>query len=502
MKPVTAVILAGLTWGAISLGQPGQAHSEGVKTHFKQYTIFTYDHKDYLCEPYKVKKNDWLYKIFRQKGEISASDFPRFLRIFRKLNPQLSNIDAIAPGNRIMIPLKEVDKATYVQKKEGIVEVPVLEFSLKLTKKEVDAYIHSHVVKSGDTVSALLGKEFLKKGGAVSEVGKKTFTSLNPEIKDINRIYAGSHVLIPEADILSQPWLETLLETGYRNIDSVRPSPPAKQKRVTSREQETPPRAILSPGDISRLKRYAQLIQGTVMNKGKVFFPGKDGEPAQILDLSKTPVLEAPSGQKTLILPNESKAETLDRDLVTAMKDYWKGIRLRQLNQAISGHPIQEKNPMELRPVSFDKLIEALLGVTPYTYGGKAQFPITLKHIEMNVSLGRITHDAKPDILVNTGNVYGKALDILMEQGYEILDLSNAGTVNQAVLLLFSKLGYETWKNPSFYTGGRVEDIQGVYVSKGSERTFITATTPQDNANTFLREEGIKLLKLDRNEGL
>jgi len=473
--------------------------SEGVKTHFKEYTIFTYKNADYLCEPYEVKKDDWLYKIFRQKGEISASDFPRFLKIFKKLNQQLSNIDAIAPGIQIMIPLKQVDKDTYVQKQKGIVEVPVLEFSLSFGKKDVEAFIRKHMVQAGDTVSTLLGKEFLKKGGAVSKMGEKTFTSLNPDISDINRIYAGAPVLIPEPGILSQPWLETLIDKGYKNIGQRPAKPGHYNPSVSDLRPHTP---ILSHRDINRLKRYAQLIQGTLMHEGKVFFPGKNGEPARILDLSQTPVLEENSGQKTLVLPSDTGAAALDQDLVKAMKEYWKGIRLQQFNQTLQGHNLLPVKTMNEKPASPDMLIKALLTITPFDFGTKGKFPVALKHIEMTVSLHRITHDSRPDILINAGEVYGQALDTLEQQGYDILNLSHDMTCSQITLLLFSKLGYETWKNPSFYTDGKVETIKGIYVSKDADRHFITAADPLENALAFLNQEGIQILKLDEETGL
>jgi hypothetical protein len=37
----------------------------------------------YLCDAYIVQKNDWIYKIFRQKGEISADDFQGVFTHFR-----------------------------------------------------------------------------------------------------------------------------------------------------------------------------------------------------------------------------------------------------------------------------------------------------------------------------------------------------------------------------------------------------------------------------------
>ncbi|MCG8619295.1 MAG: hypothetical protein MI802_23995, partial [Desulfobacterales bacterium] len=262
-------IVYGLVWGLLLLCQPLSGGSEGVKTYYKQYTIFTFDHEDYLCEPYLVKKNDWLYKIFRQKGEISASDFPLFLKIFRKINPKLSNIDAIAPGHQILIPLKRVDKQTYQEQETGTVEVPVLEFSHKFEENDLEKFVRKHTIQSGDTVSTLLGRDFLRKGGAVSEAGKRTFTILNPDIKDINRIYLGTQVLIPDPAILSQPWFETFLARGEPG--SLQPSPVNTAKGNTFSAR---PQPVLSRRDLSRLKRYAQLIQGTLMHQGKMHFPG------------------------------------------------------------------------------------------------------------------------------------------------------------------------------------------------------------------------------------
>jgi len=496
MRSVKIGILTGLTWGILSLGQPVILLSEGVKTHYKEYTIFTHGNLDYLCEPYEIQKDDWLYKIFRKKGEISASDFPKFLNIFRKLNPKLSNIDAIAPGIQVMIPLKQVDKDEYTQKDKGIVEVPVLEFSLEFSKKEVEAFIRGHEVKKGDTVSGLLGKEFLKKGGTVSEIGKQTFTSLNPQINDINRIYIGAHVLVPEPEILYQPWLATLIAQGLPDTGLAENLAPNNQE---ARDEAKPPQSmpILSAGDMGRLKRYAQLIQGTLMNEGKVFFPGKKGEPAQILDLSKTPVLKEISGQKTLVLPANTPALDIDQDLVSAMKAYWKGIRLQELNKALSGTVKRQKDGMDQPSRSIESLIKTLVSITPFSYTAQGNLPVTLKNIKMMISLGRITHDQRNDVLVNTGKVYGQALDFLAQQGYEILNLPVGLTIGETTQRLFSKLEYETWKNPSFYAKGRVQSIQGIYVNKGTEKHFITRVTPSEDALSFLNAEGIFILILD-----
>ncbi len=488
----------GLALGLILLCQPISGFADGVKTYYKQYSIFTFENEEFLCEPYLVQKNDWLYKIFRQKGEISASDFSKFLRIFKKINPKLSNIDAIAPGHQILIPLKRIEKQAYQQKEEGVVEVPVLEFSIKFEEKNLTDYIRQHTIQSGDTVSTLLGKEFLKKGGAVSEAGKKTFTLLNPNIQDINRIYLGSQVLVPAPEILSQPWFETFLAQGTHRSGQSKSS--QDKANVPEQPQEkrfqAMPQPVLSPRDLSRLKRYARLIEGTLMHQGKMYFPGKKGQPAKALDLSRTPLLEENDGKKTLVLPPDTPASDFDQDLLRAMKDYWKEIQLEELNKALTRSSLFTRKRLSLDevPKSQNALIGKLISITPYTYKPNEKIPIVQNKIKMTIIMGRIIHPNEPDRLVNTGDVYGQALETIKTQGYDILNLSPDMSIGETSLLLFSKLGYDTWKNPAINENSKVETLYGLYVSRGMEKYFIVRAQPSERANDFLTREGIEVL--------
>ncbi|HCY85476.1 MAG TPA: hypothetical protein DHV36_10115 [Desulfobacteraceae bacterium] len=484
----------GLVWGLILISQPLSGAAEGVKTYYKQYSIFTFDNEDYLCEPYLVKKNDWLYKIFRKKGEISASDFPRFLNIFRKINPKLNNIDAIAPGHQILIPLKRVDKRTYQEQDTGTVEVQVLEFSHKFKKNNLENFVRKHTIQAGDTVSNLLGRDFLRKGGAVSETGKKTFTLLNPDVKDINRIYPGVQVLIPDPAILSQPWFDTFLSQGVPG--SIQP--PNTASGGNAFQEKTQP--VLSRRDLTRLKRYAQLIQGTLMHQGKMHFPGQNGADSQILDLTKTPVLEEKDGSKNLILPPDTPPSEFDQDLLAAMKAYWRDLRLRELDKAISeltGHP---KLSLEDIHLSGTPLFEKLLSPTAYTYKPDQKIPIVLNNINVTVTMGRIIHPNEPDLLVNSGSVYGKALEAIETQGYGILNLEPSMTTADICLQLFKKLGFATWKNPAFNTDNHVETIYGILASKETLKIFIVRNEPSDRAKAFLTQENIHILILEESQ--
>ena len=478
-----------MAW-AIILCPPASLSAEGVKTYFKKYKVFTFGNADYLCEPYLVKKDDWLYKIFRQKGEISASDFPRFLTIFRKLNPKLSNIDAIAPGHQILIPLKRVVSQSYQQQETGTVSVPVIEFSPQLQTQQLAQFIRSHTIQSGDTVSALLDKDFLKKGGGLSAIGKHTFTTLNPDIVDVNWIYPGTQILLPDPEILSQPWFKPFLAHGAPAGGPVGPPAPVPPPHKTTS-------APLSGGDLIRLKRYAQLIHGTLMHQGTMHFPGQNGAPGQVLNLSATPVLEEENGRKNLMLPPNPLPSQVDQDLLVAMRAYWKDLRLREADKLIRELTGQPKSDLDGLDLPGNQLIDKLVFATGYTYKPDQKIPIALNNVPISVTMGRLIHPDQPDLLVNNGKVYGKALETIGTQGYGIITLTPEMTPTDICLELYSKLGYGTWKNPAFNAGNRVETIYGIYASKNSQKLLIVRNPPSESANRFLAQEGIQIVILE-----
>ncbi|WP_321494413.1 LysM peptidoglycan-binding domain-containing protein [uncultured Desulfobacter sp.] len=469
--------------------------AQGVKTSFKTYSLFTYNDRSYLCEPYLVQKDEWLYKILRQKGEISSSDFPLFLKIFKTINPQISNIDAISPGSRILIPLKPVDKNDYEHDNNGTVEVPVLEFSAQINPAAVSQHTYKHEVKAGDTLSRLLSKEFLTSGGNVSKVGEKTIFHLNPTIKNINLIYQGAKIVIPDPSILSQPWFNDFVVMGEKILGPgwTKPAGIAGEKK-----SPTPAFPPLSKQDLAYLKRYTRLIRGRLMHRGKLFFPpGSQGRKPEFIDLSQTPVLSNDAGNKTVLLGPDITEETMDSDLVAAMKAYWKDLEFKKISEILQDRDRLGAHSMEDVPSCQESLIETLLAATSYAYDPKAVIPVSLNNVEMSVSLGRISHAHDPDILINSGSVYGSALDILKSQGYQILDLPWDFTVEEICIRLFSQLGYQVWKNPAFNAGRKVNNLSGVYAEKGVERLFLTRTSLFKEALSFLENENVNVILLE-----
>ncbi|WP_320044235.1 hypothetical protein [uncultured Desulfobacter sp.] len=488
-----AAITRGVIIPVILVFTPCAAFSAaGVKTSFKKYSLFTYDNRTYLCEPYLVQENEWLYKIFRQKGEISASDFPLFLKIFKHINPRIDNIDAISPGSRVMIPLKQVDKNAYEQTDNGTVEVPMLAFSAQMTPDNLSRHTHTHKVKAGDTISGLLSKEFLISAGTVSKTGEQAVLHLNPDIKDINHIYQGANIVIPDPSILSQPWFSTFVTMGKEDTPIAEVTPEKDRKEPLKSKP-------ISMAELAHLKRYTQLIQGHLMHQGKLFFPpgNLDASP-NFIDLSKTPVINDDTGKKTVLLGTDVTEASLDPDLISAMKAYWKNLEFKKCSEVLNLSAVRYAQTMKDIPKSQESLIRILLANTPYTYTPQVSFPVSFNKVKMTVSLGRITHEHVPDILINLGNVYGSALERLKNQGYRILNLPPDFTFEKTCIRLFFQLGYQVWKNPSFNVDRKVKSILGVYAEKGMDKLFLTRTPLFKSATTFLKNEKINVIMLDK----
>ena len=451
--------------------------AKGVKTSYKRYSIFKYHNEEVLCEPYTVNKDDWLYKIFRKKGEISEKDFPHFIIIFKEINPQISNIDAIDPGINVLIPLKKVKQGEYDESTPGTVDIPVIEFSTVREDLDLKPFIQAHKIKKGETVSNLIDKEFLQKGGNISEEGLKAFQLANPNIKNINIIYEGADVYLPDPSIKSQPWFKSLLSGQGTQTDFQKKEQKIKQYKLEAYK-------------LTQLKKYSSLIGGTLLSQGKMYFPGKNNS-TSVLDLSATPVIETDDGSKILIISGNN----VNDELLEYVQTYWKDLKTQLISETMD--KIKDpKKPAPKKNVTkeYKKIIETLLSQTNYEYIPNVKIPFMINNITLEASFGRVIRKDTTDLLINFGNVYGAALKTLEKREFEIISITPKLSRRELTKKLFSHLGYSTWDNPSFSTGETVETLNGLYAAKQKFKYFVPFEPLTDPALAYLKKENIKIL--------
>lgn len=456
------------------------AETKGVKTSYKNYSIFTYGNDDVLCEPYTVNKDDWLYKIFRKKGEISEKDFPHFLIIFKKINPDISNIDAIEPGDNILIPLKKVKKQDYEQSSPGTISVPVIEFSATPEDLDLKPFVKEHKLKRGETVSTLIDKDFLEKTGNLTEEGLKAFQLANPNIKNINIVYEGTQIYLPDPAIKSEPWFRSLFSSKIDREPDQDRAKETLQHRIQTHE-------------LAQLKKYASLIGGTLLNSGQMYFPGIDGT-GRAIDLAQTPMIETEDGSKILII----SGNTVNRDLLKHIQDHWRNLKLQTLSESVSKlKHSQTFEERKNRTLEYKKMIKQVLGPTEYDYLPNAKIPFNYNKIQLEAKFGRVVREDSVDLLINFGNVYGSALEIIEKKEYEIISITSKLSVSKALHTLFIPLGYTIRENPSFLYEERVKTLKGLYIEKPPVKLFIPFEEIPSDSHNFLKMQNINIVLID-----
>jgi len=273
---------------------------------YKKYTV-RYDRgQDILCEPYSVKKNDWILKVFKKKGEISYQDFHEFLKIFRRINPHVKNVNRIRPGQQILIPLQKIALGSLPGQSSGTVTIPFV--TLSNTPQNTDILSSEYVLRKGDCVSILISKNFGIYGSASYAKGIEMFKRLNPKISNLNRVYAGQRVYLP---------IRQKENKQHASMFGGERSP-----SLFSNSEKFPAPKLDPYFKGSNLSIAASALDAELLDKGVYYFP-RNPQPDLKLDLSMFPVLVLPN--KTRIMFSGKNIEKSPYDLIS--NTFWKNLK-------------------------------------------------------------------------------------------------------------------------------------------------------------------------------
>jgi LysM repeat protein len=124
-----------------------------------------------IYETHTVEKGESLWKIIARRQPPTPRRFSEILREFRRANPEVADPSRLTPGQKILVPSGG---------REKIVE---------------EGRAVAYDVKRGDSLTEILAsrgvpqKEWKRHFDAVREI--------NPSVRDVNLIYAGSKLLLP-----------------------------------------------------------------------------------------------------------------------------------------------------------------------------------------------------------------------------------------------------------------------------------------------------------------
>jgi hypothetical protein len=301
---------------------------------YKSYVIKTAGDQEVLCDPYIVQKDDYVLKIFRQRGEISNDDFPEFLEIFKAINPQIEDINKVLPGQHLFIPLKKLEPASVPDQEFGVVTIPFV------TSTDIDDILKDHgdeyVVQRGDTVSKLLSTHFGQYGTDAYAEGLSIFKAMNPQIEDLNLILVGQQLVLPNKSLQNELWYESLFD-AYGNVAQVRSEEEtvdsgstgdAQEADDSAGETETAPWAL-------PLTDAAEVLDAKLYLKGTYFFP-RDNQSDFKLDLTKFPVLETRDGGRVMVSYIGSERRQLTDEELSVLKSFWKDLVVARVPEGAS----------------------------------------------------------------------------------------------------------------------------------------------------------------------
>jgi hypothetical protein len=310
-----ATLLGTLILGLLSVGVTPADSAVLYKSYLVKYDRGW----DILCDPYVVQNNDWVYKIFRQKGELSAKDFSEFLHIFKRLNPHIKNIDRIRPNQNIIIPLKKIEPGTFPNQSSGVVSIPFVTIS-KLSDL-LSSYAKPYEVRKGNTISELIADRFGTYGTQSYREGVQLFKTINPEVVNLNVIYVGQQVNLPDVALKNQAWYQSLFDKAGRIKEeltgtALNASAAAQAPLVTSSIMAKPP-------PVDPISETAAVLDGKLLNRGTYYFP-RQGKEDFALDLSRYPVIEMKDGSRIIFADKTDTAKT-DMNLLQSL---WKKVNI------------------------------------------------------------------------------------------------------------------------------------------------------------------------------
>jgi hypothetical protein len=259
---------------------------------YKIYAIERYGNSDIVCEPYTVQKGDHVWEILRRKGSMAEADFPRFVSILKRLNRHIRNPNRIYPGQKILIPLRQM-QARERQPDVGprYITIPIIP----------DVLYSTHRVRSGQCLSKIITAHLGVRWDQIPEDYLQTFKRINPDIKNMNRVYPGQAIRIAEVPA-EQPVQQA--------------APPPKPSIPSAAKPSPSSRGI--PWWQQAVSNTITGLGGKLLASGQCYFPEK-GKKDLALDLTAFPVIEPADGRHVILVLEKGLSEDLEK----AIRSFW-----------------------------------------------------------------------------------------------------------------------------------------------------------------------------------
>jgi LysM repeat protein len=307
-KAVLGLIALGVLWFRIGF----------AATPYKTYVVKRYKCWDILCDAYTVQRGDYVWELLRRRGCIVDRDLANFTAILKRLNPHIKNVNKIYPGQEVLVPLKQMEAQ---EGREGVddrfVTIPFLP----------DILYSTYIVKPGDYLTKIAAEHHGLDMDQIPDGYLRTVKQINPGLKNLNRIYPGQVIRIPEIGSGGRSSkVAVLAPSADTGSASTSPGVPSASE---------PPRIERAPSPISA---GVASLGGTLIESGHYFFPLKDKGDLK-LDLSAFPIIELKEGRRILL----DMGKGLSEDALEAIRAFWKPLTIVRTEPGESTRTLLDK---------------------------------------------------------------------------------------------------------------------------------------------------------------
>jgi LysM repeat protein len=253
-----------------------------------------------VCETYKVKDGDYIWKILRQRGLLKRPDLPELISILKSMNKSLTNLDIIHPGQTISIPLN-ITPIRGATEKEKFVQKSIMGIS---SLKDVD--FDNYVVKSGDSLTMVVYGKYKIQPKYLYYEYLNLVQKFNPTLKNLDIIYPNQIIRLPifSPEIVRMPIRITKEKIALKKTE-ITPSEDTGQT-ISLRK---------------KLRDIFNQMDEEWIDTGKQFIPLKAG--GQIhLKADSFPVLNLQSGMRLIIDLKNELPEDISQLILADWEDY------------------------------------------------------------------------------------------------------------------------------------------------------------------------------------
>jgi hypothetical protein len=255
---------------------------------------------------YTVKKGDMISTIIRQIPNINEEDIQANYKIIKDLNPDISNLDKLYEGQLLVLPGKPLAETQQNEKEANTEDSDATPVSPSTNPAGGNTY----AIMKGDTLIRIIHRELKIKTNTRQML--KVIQSLNPKIVNVNRIYAGQTIKLPN---------QTVFVKAAEEDTSI------SREVVKQAESQTQPEEIIELKEkivmppearLALIKDVITHMNGSIMTTGNYYLPiPKTGQVT--IDCSKIPVIEF-DDQTMVFLDLDNRAEDNLKKIIT---DNW-----------------------------------------------------------------------------------------------------------------------------------------------------------------------------------